>query len=230
MGMQKISEKVLYYPHQPETDRPMLAYLKGEKIALAIDAGNSADHVNEFYEVLDAEGFKKPDFTVITHWHWDHTFGMHQIHGLSIAHKTTNDLLDKEKEKLLDRKCLTFMKEDNEYLAREYALGQEIVVVNSDIQFEGDLVFDLGGLTAKVFHVRAPHSEDTVLVYVSEEKILFLGDSTSEDYDNHGYMDFDKLKNLISVIESIDCKYCVLSHAEPLQKEELTNYLHSLLA
>ncbi|HGD3882377.1 TPA: MBL fold metallo-hydrolase [Streptococcus agalactiae] len=71
----------------------MLAYLNGDKIALAIDAGNSADHVDEFYKSLEIEDLKKPDFTVITHWHWDHTFGMHKIHGLSIAHHKTNEFL-----------------------------------------------------------------------------------------------------------------------------------------
>lgn len=70
MELKKITSRVFYYPHQPETDRPMLAYLNGDKIALAIDAGNSADHVDEFYKSLEIEDLKKPDFTVITHWHW----------------------------------------------------------------------------------------------------------------------------------------------------------------
>ena len=38
MELKKITSRVFYYPHQPETDRPMLAYLNGDKIALAIDA------------------------------------------------------------------------------------------------------------------------------------------------------------------------------------------------
>lgn len=67
MELKRMNDRVFYYPHQPEIHRPMLAYLKGEKIALAIDAGNSADHVDEFYKSLEAEGFKKPDITVITH-------------------------------------------------------------------------------------------------------------------------------------------------------------------
>ena len=90
MGLKKISNRIFYYPHQPETDRPMLAYIKGEKVALAIDAGNSASHVDEFYKALEIEGLKKPDFTVITHWHWDHTFGMHKVNGLCIANEKTN--------------------------------------------------------------------------------------------------------------------------------------------
>ncbi|MCP3775865.1 MBL fold metallo-hydrolase [Paenibacillus sp. MZ04-78.2] len=228
MELKKISDKVFYYPHQPETDRPMLAYLKGEKIVLAVDAGNSADHVDEFYKSLEVEGLKKPDFTVITHWHWDHTFGMHHIHGLSIAHHKTNEFLNNERAKILDREYVQFLKKDNECLAKEYVDNKSMIVVLSDIQFEEELILNLGGMTARIFHVESPHSEDTVLIHIPEEKILFLGDSTSEDFFNDGYMDKNKLKTLINVIESIDCQYCILGHTDPLTKSDLLHYLKTL--
>lgn len=225
MGLEKISDRVFYYPHQPETDRPMLAYIKGERIALAIDAGNSADHVDEFYKSLEGKGLKKPDFTTITHWHWDHTFGMHHIHGLSIAHKRTNEFLICERTKLSDDAYIQFLKSDDACLCREYAGNNNIVIVLSDVQFEGELTLNLGGMTAKIFHSVSPHSEDSVLIYIPEERVLFLGDSTSEDFFNGGYMDKNRLKTLINTIESIDCQYCVLSHTDPLTKSDLLHYL-----
>lgn len=229
MNLKKLTNRIFYYPHQPETDRPMLAYLKGENIVLTIDAGNSADHVDEFYNSLEVVGLRKPDLTVITHWHWDHTFGLHHIHGLSIAHQRTNELLEKEIVKLNDNTYVDFLKQDDKCLCKEYEYEKKIKVVLSDIQFTKDLVLNLGGMTAKIFHTESPHSEDTVLIYIPEEKILFLGDSTSEDFFNDGYMDKDKLKSLINVIESIDCKYCILSHAYPLTKSNLLHYLKSIL-
>ncbi len=229
MELKKISSRVFYYPHQSETDRPMLAYLKGDKIALAIDAGNSADHVDEFYKSLEGESLKKPDFTVITHWHWDHTFGMYHIHGLSIAQCKTNEFLNQERAKLSGSAYINFLKQNDECLSREYIDNKRIVVVLSDIQFEEELILNLGGLTAKIFHAVSPHSEDTVLIYIPEEKILFLGDATSEDFFNNGYMDKDKLKTLINLIDSIDCQHCILSHTEPLTKLDLLDYLISIL-
>lgn len=229
MELKKISNRVFYYSHQPETDRPMLAYLKGEKISLAIDAGNSADHVDEFYRSLEIDELKKPDFTVITHWHWDHAFGMHHISGISIAHAKTNEFLLNKKYKLLDKTYLDFLKEDDRPISN--CFGKEyknIVVVLSDIQFEKELTINLGGMTANIFHAESPHSEDTVLIYIPEEKILFLGDSTSEGFFNSGYMDRKKLKTLINFIESIDCQYCILSHTKPLAKSDLLYYLKSI--
>lgn len=228
MELKKISGRIFYYPHQRETDRPMLVYLKGEKIMIAIDAGNSADHVDEFYKALEVAGLKKPDFTIITHWHWDHTFGMHHIHGLSIAHNRTNEFLDIERAKLSDSAYIQFLKENDECFSREYEDNKKIDAVLSDIQFEKELTVNLGGMTAKIFHAESPHSEDTVLIYVPEEKVLFLGDSTSEDFFNDSYMDREKLEKLINLIEGTDCQYCILGHADPLTKCELLYYLKSI--
>lgn len=228
MELQKITDNVFYYPHQPETDRPMLAYVRGEKFALAIDAGNSANHVDEFYKSLENSSLAKPDCTVITHWHWDHTFGLHHIYGLSIAHRKTNEYLNQERAKLGDSQYLKFMKRDDKCLAKEYESGQNITVVLAYIQFETEITLNLGGMTAKIFHAESPHSDDTSLIYIPEAKVLFLGDSTSEDFFNNGYMDKNKLKKLINIIENIECQYCMLSHTEPLVKPDLLHYLKNL--
>lgn len=121
------------------------------------------------------------------------------------------------------------MKKDDVYLGREYADNKSIIVVTSDIQFKKELFINLGGMTARIFHTVSPHSEDTVLIYIPEERILFLGDSTSEDFYNDGYMDKEKLSALTSLIESIDCKYCILGHADPLTKSYLLDYLKSII-
>lgn len=39
----------------------MLSYIKGDQLSLAIDAGGSASHVDDFYRALELEGLKKPD-------------------------------------------------------------------------------------------------------------------------------------------------------------------------
>ncbi|MDN6502771.1 MAG: MBL fold metallo-hydrolase, partial [Tetragenococcus koreensis] len=63
MELRQLTDRIFYYPHQTETDRPMLAYVQGDKLSLAIDAGNSSDHVAEFYQTLQAKKLKLPDLT-----------------------------------------------------------------------------------------------------------------------------------------------------------------------
>ena len=229
MKIIQLTDRIFYYSHQPESDRPMLVYIKGTKISLAIDAGYSAAHVGEFYRALQNSGLEQPEFTVLTHWHYDHTFGLHQIHGLSIAHEKTCDILRQEKDRLSEPVSVDRLRKEDNYFAKEYAFGQSPVIALPDIQLKTELTLNLGEITAKLFHTESPHSEDSVCIYIPEEKILFLGDSTSEDFFNDGYMDSSKLEKLIRMISSTECRYCILSHTDPLEKEELLVYLNSVL-
>ena len=110
MGLNKLTNRIYFLEHDPEVDRPMLAYLKGDKISLAIDAGYSASHVQDFYRAIEAEQFNKPDFTVITHWHYDHTFGMHAINGISIAYGKTNEFLKDQQEQAKNLNYIEILK------------------------------------------------------------------------------------------------------------------------
>ena len=226
MSLHKLTNRIFYMDHEPEFDRPMLVYIKGAKYSLAIDAGYSESHVNKFYGLLKAEGLSLPDFTAITHWHYDHTYGMFCTNGCCIAHKKTNEFLREERDKALEPGYADFMKKEDIHFAREYDGIDEVTIVPAQLEFEDILRLDLGELTAEIFHTVAPHSEDSVCIYIPEEKVLFLGDCICPDYFNGGYLDKEKLGVLIQVIEKTDCRYCILSHDEPLSKEELLEYLY----
>ena len=228
MALQRIGDRIRYYPHQSRTDRPLLAYLKGDRLALAVDAGNSAKHVDEFYAALDQEGLKPPDLTAITHWHWDHTFGMHRTSGLTIAHRRTREMIEQAGAKLAKPGAVEFLKRSERHVALEY--GEDpLVVTLPDIVFEREVSIDLGGMTARVFHVESPHTDDAVFVHVPEEGVLFLGDATSGDPFDGWQVDARRMRALISALEDVACDTCVLGHAEPLAKAELLDYLASQL-
>lgn len=235
MELKRLTNRVFYFPHQKELDRPLLGYIKGDKYSLMIDAGYSKNHVQEFNKAVSEKGLIPPHFTVITHWHQDHTLGMHAIEGITIANVRTNNKL---KEMMQWKWTDEAMKErirqgiDIEfaeiYMRREYPVLGDIKVVPADLVFEQKLTLDLGGLTAKIFHVESPHSNDSVFIYIPEEKVLFVGDSTSEDFYNNHYLDKNKLKSLVATLESLECDYCLLGHAEPLKKRDLLAYLSTL--
>jgi glyoxylase-like metal-dependent hydrolase (beta-lactamase superfamily II) len=42
--------------------------------------------------------------------------------------------------------------------------------------FEDEVQIDLGGITCIIKHVGGDHADDSVVIYIKEEKILFLGD------------------------------------------------------
>ena len=143
MELKKLSEHIWYMTYEEKRDRPNLGYVKGDNWSLAIDAGHSDTHVNEFYALLEKEGLPLPDLTVLTHWHWDHTFAMYAVHGLCLANKRTNEYLVEWKNKIEKEGPSEFLS-ITESIREEYAGNKEVIVVPSDMVFEGEMTLDSG--------------------------------------------------------------------------------------
>ena len=75
----KATDRIYYFSGEQETDRPFLYYIKGRDYSVAIDAGQSKEHVEQFYAALQKESLPLPNYTILTHWHWDHTFGIRLV-------------------------------------------------------------------------------------------------------------------------------------------------------
>lgn len=221
-----------------DTDRPVISYIKGDKYTLAIDSGNSKKHVEQFYCLLNKSGLSKPDYTVITHYHWDHTFGMDTISGKSIV-------CDKTNSKLVEMKKWSWTEDDmnnriekgidiefcKNNIIKEYDCLDEIKVVTGDIVFKNELVVDLGGVNCFIKHIQSSHTDDTVIVYVPSEKIVFVGDADCGDYNNlNGRYDKLKLKSYIEFIKVLDFDKYVIGHGKMESKETAIRYLYEQLS
>ena len=128
MELKKLSEHIWYMPFEEERDRPNLGYVRGDKRSLAIDAGHSEAHIREFYSLLQKEGLPLPSLTVLTHWHWDHTFAMHAVNGLTLANRRTNGHLLECMKKIETEGPDEFL---NMYdsIRKEYEGNSEVIVV-----------------------------------------------------------------------------------------------------
>ena len=223
MELKQLKERIFWYSYEEERDRPILGYIKGDRLCLAVDAGHSSLHVRDFYSALDAAGLALPDLTAITHWHWDHTFGMPFVHGLTIAEKRTDRIL-REIAQQMDAAYARRMMEADEHIRREYEPGQEMKVCGADLVFEDAMAIDLGGIAVSLFHGPSPHTDDAVYVYIPEEKVLFLGDAPCGVYPDW-YVDPAKAEEIITFLESMDIETAVSAHWDPQTKEELIRFI-----
>ena len=219
--LKKIGAHTWIFPLDSAKDRPNLGYVLGENTALAIDAGHSSSHVEDFYEALDREGLPLPDCTVITHWHWDHTFGMHAVRGRTMARPETNRHLNEIRQRLEEdpsygRKFL----QSDPCIRREYAGGVPLAVVPANVELTANTTLDLGGVTAEVCYGQSPHTEDALLIYVPEDHVLFIGDAQLGQFPSWA-MDFDKLAALREQISGFDARIVIDGHWTPYTKEEL---------
>ncbi|WP_022762590.1 MBL fold metallo-hydrolase [Butyrivibrio sp. AD3002] len=213
MELKRLSEHIWYMPFETERDRPNLGYVKGDNWSLAIDAGHSAAHTKEFYALLKKEDLPLPSLTVLTHWHWDHTFGMHAVNGLCLANAKTNEYLSQWKTKIEKNGPSEFFAM-HESIRREYSGGSEVIVVKADMIFSGEITLDLGGCIVKAIQTEAPHTDDSTVVYIENDKSLFLGDSTCDDFVT-GVKRADLCEILSDTIRKINPEICVEGHWTP---------------
>ena len=215
----RTTDRVYYYPFDDTKDRPILGYIRGYEFSVAVDAGHSAEHVADFYAAIEREGLPLPEVTVITHWHWDHTFGMHAVAGKTVASRRTQAHLLKVIGEFAGHgdRLLKHIVSLDPHVAAEYASGQPMIVVPADEVFGVDDArnaaywLNAGGVTVELIEAVSAHTDDTTLVYVPEEECLFMGDSVMGDFQT-GEVDTGKMNQLINTIEAMDFTWALTGH------------------
>lgn len=231
--LQKLSDRLFYLPPVQKTDRPILVAIVGDDQTLLIDAGNSSEHAKLFKRQL-ASHHISGGILALSHWHWDHVFGLSEMDMPSIANSMTYEKI---------KELQTFSWEDKELDERvesgveipfcadaiKLELGNDRNVTISDptLIFEKQVKLNLGGVTCFIEHVGGDHSPDSNLLYIPEEKMLFLGDSLYANmYAEKWHYTVDKMGKLLEKIEGYDAEIYFLSHhPAPLNKDEFSSFV-----
>ncbi|RSD25583.1 MBL fold metallo-hydrolase [Mesobacillus subterraneus] len=235
--VEKIGKRFWYMTPVSETDRPVLGMVIGEKRNLMIDAGNSEAHTKLFLDMLAEQDVKKPAYVLLSHWHWDHIFGLSALTDtFTISSKQTKT----EMEKLIP------LSWSDEALDQRVALGTEIEFCSAAIKkefpeerkinitlpvmtIEDEVEIDLGGITCVMKHVGGDHAADSTVVYIKEEKILFVADCMYADiFSQKWNYTIDGTRALLEKLEKFDAETYILSHGLPITKEEFQNEVFML--
>jgi glyoxylase-like metal-dependent hydrolase (beta-lactamase superfamily II) len=218
--MQKLSERVYFMKYDDSNARPSLGLVIGEKQSLMIDAGNSKEQAEEFLKAAKKLGVDNLRYLGITHFHWDHVYGIPYLGLCSISSEKTQKKLKRLKAIAeSDSDCEAEERNTVEYLK---ILKSEVELEDIDIGFEGKLRLELGGVSCIFEHIGGDHSEDSSLIYIESEKVMFLGDATYRGFS--GGKRYHSLENVESLAESIlkyDCEIYVTSHKEVYSREQI---------
>lgn len=246
----QVTPHIFIRQFQHYTDRPNIGCIRGSNYTLLFDAGNSGSHVALLKQELQDAGLPLPDFVALSHWHWDHSFGAAFWDVPVIAVKETHTQLEKMMSWHWDDTAMARRVETGEDIAfcsemikREYPDRSAIRVVGADLVFDNSLTLDLGGVTCHLIHVKGPHSPDSVVCYVPEDRFLFLGDSNCKylyglpwHFDIDHEEDFgpttdalpydrEKVKVYRNLLDTLDFTRCVTGHADPETRESLYDSL-----
>ena len=216
--LKRLTERIWYYPMEEERDRPNLGYIRGDNWSLAVDAGHSEAHTREFYKALEDNDLPLPTLTVITHWHWDHTFGMHAVNGLSLVNERTNQYLNDFRRRLSIEGTEFFLNMD-ERIRNEYSDNRPVIVTTADMIFHDSMILDVGNCQVKIFQAGAPHTDDSTFIEVPGEGVLFIGDATCGALPEWK-KDPALSKSLSETIRKSEATICLEGHWVPVPKED----------
>ncbi len=234
--LKQLTKSILYLPHYKLTDRPVLGAVSGTHKTLIVDAGNSPGHARVFLSGLSQYPVAPAAYVAITHWHWDHVFGIKEMGLPTFAHIETKKKVD---EMLLlewdDRSLDQRVMEGKEIEFCRDALKLELpdrtglILESPDIVFHDRVEVDLGGIICIIEHVGGDHSDDSSVVYIPEENVVFTGDSIYMDlYDGEWSFSREKLFPLIEKIMGYNADYYVHSHEPVYTREEMIDYFDDL--
>ncbi|MGV2939094.1 MBL fold metallo-hydrolase [Mesobacillus sp. LC4] len=227
--IERIGERFWYMTPVSETDRPILGIVAGSERTLMIDAGNSEAHANLFMKMVNEKGVDLPSYVVLTHWHWDHIFGLSALGNLlSISSTKTKKEIEKLRplswsNEAIDQRVAegTEIEFCANAIKQEFPDKRDITITLPVMTFEDEIEIDLGGITCIIKHVGGDHADDSVVIYVKEEKILFLADSFYPDiFSEKDNYTVDGIRELLNKLEVFDADYYILSHTGILSKQQ----------
>lgn len=237
MDLIQLTERIYCLPYQTETDQPNLFYIRGDACAAAIDAGQSKRHVTAFYQAIRDRGMPLPRYTLITHWHWDHTFGLPYVQGETVANVLTQEKLREVSRWEWTDAAMRAREAAGidipfccECIRKEYPRLDEIRVITVETGISAPREIDLGGARLRLIPMDSPHTRDAMMIYMPEEKALFAGDADCEDhYDNHGRYDPEKLRAYLGFLRSLDFEGYYIGHDQAETKAKTLAYLSTQL-
>ena len=184
--MRRISDHAYWLP-PAKPDRPSLCAVVGEHATLMLDAGASDAHARLFLDALAGEGVAPPIAIVLTHSDWDHVFGAAEVGAPVIAHRLTDIALAELaatnwSDEALDARVEAGLRspEHAANIKEEMPAPRNVRVARADSLFDDGIDLELGGATVEVRHVGGDHAADSSVIYVKQDRLLFLGDALYE--------------------------------------------------
>lgn len=196
-----------------------------------VDSGQNEEHITILNDYFDT---KNVDFTILTHFHHDHTLGLAYLNCIGIAQKNMiQNLLDYKALDHSDEGIKKQIKEGKipsgmlEWYTREYPDRSKLQVTLPTITYKESMDINFGNCVVELTHIDCDHTNDATIVYVPSEEALFLGDCLSPS--NKSTISIPTFRKMLEYLLAFDSNIMVEGHGPPLGNREGNNYLGDLV-
>lgn len=228
--LKKVNDSVYILEYKENTDRPNLGYIYREDGSYIIDGGNSKKHIKRFYRQLKRNHLPLPKYSILTHHHWDHSFGLAYTNTISYGLKETNEILTSQKS-LIEKNGIKYLIKEKHIplFCKDHILLEYKHKLNSiNIKLIDNIVDDkLNVDDLQIFKFPSNHSDDNLVILDNKTKTLFLGDALCGKIIDFDFIeDINILKEQLSVLNNLDFTIAIESHQVPTNKDNIINKLN----
>jgi glyoxylase-like metal-dependent hydrolase (beta-lactamase superfamily II) len=165
----------------------------GQNCVLVVDTLVSAKEAKRFIADIKAVTNKPIKYVVNTHYHLDHAWGnceFRKLGALIISHLADRAMLIRVGQAAMGNAA-------NFGLSAKDMEGTALAVPN--LAFKDEMEIDLGGQVVKLIYPQASHTKGSIMVWVPDKKVLFMGDALFTNY--HPYLAEGDLKTWPKVLD-----------------------------
>jgi glyoxylase-like metal-dependent hydrolase (beta-lactamase superfamily II) len=181
----QLTKHVWLLPHDPDPDavQSSIGVIATKNESLLIDAGNSPRLARQLKTELVRCNLPPVSRIIYTHHHWDHVYGACEFGVPVTAHVMCRAILEEESKKPWGNQFLKEEIKRNPKLAVSYNARAKLMddwqafqIIVPEKVFEKEELIRLDGLAIELEHVGGQHAEDSIVVKVPQEGVMFLGD------------------------------------------------------
>ncbi|WP_419958449.1 MBL fold metallo-hydrolase [Psychrobacillus psychrotolerans] len=234
--LNKLSNTIYYLSNQDNNERPTLGLVCGDSYSLIIDSGNSPQHAKDFLLEIEKLNVPPVKYVVITHAHWDHFLGMNEFDATVIVNNQTNEIIKEWQSFSYDDRSLKSYVNTNQISAMCMNIIQtdmpnrnSFKLKSPDVIFEKTLTIDLGNKVCILENIKSTHSEDSTVIYIPDEKVVFLGDCAYGTTTNSLFhFKQSLLLPMIKDIQKYNAEMFLLGHESICDSTEMDIYWREL--
>lgn len=209
----QLSDRIWIYRHDWQKVEPTIGMVLTDEGWIAIDGGNSPAHGQRVYEAMQEIRERPVLYVIDTHRHFDHVFGNQAFRAPVIASQRcrkrfAQNLQDEWAPDRVHRWLQETMFSVISTLKPEDF--RKLALIPPSLSFEGELTLDLGKTSVQLFSLAGAHSDDSVGVFVPDERVLFLGDAFYFREGPEGR--FLRLLELLDYVAPLEVDFYVSGH------------------
>lgn len=181
-----IAPSIFLYPkaETPNAIQPNIGVIALETQAILIDGGNSPRHAKQIMATLKQQALPPVTTIILTHHHWDHSFGAATIAAPTIiAHERCAEHLAAYRQREWNP---TILREEisrnprselsNNALIDAISNWRDLQIVQPTMTFSHHLTRYFDDMVIELVHVGGIHADDSIIVKLPQQQVMFLGD------------------------------------------------------